>query len=114
MTGRLDRRVCHDCELIVDGKVASGLFVVDLPMDVQIDRDNEVVIAIISCRNRYFGSVGSSKEFPDQVVTTQVAGLVVIVIVRSSVLVGFSDGAFPSELERTVKVRFVVDAAQVD
>ena len=110
MTGRLDRRVCHVCELIVDGQVASGLFVVDVPIEVHIDRDHEVVIAIIGCRDRYFGSVRSSKEFLDQVVTTQVAGLVVIVILHSSVLVGFSGGAFPSELERTVKVRLVVDA----
>ena len=82
MTGRLDRRVRHLCELIVDRQVASGLFVVDVPIEVQIDRDHEVVIAIIGCRDRYFGSVRSSKEILDQVVTTQVAGLVVIVIVR--------------------------------
>ena len=67
-----------------------------MPIEVQIDENHEEVIAIIGCRDGYFSSVGFSKELLDQVVTTQVAGLVVVVMVRSSVLVGFSGTAFPS------------------
>ena len=81
-----------------------------MSIEVQIDRNHEVVIAIICSCDRYFGSVSFSKELLNQVVTTQVAGLVVIIILRSSIVVGFSSSAFPSELERVVKVRFVVDA----
>ena len=81
-----------------------------MSIGVQIDGNNEVVIATIGCRDGYFSSVSFSKELLDQVVTTQVAGLFVVVIVRSSILVGFSGTAFPSELDRVVKVRVVVDA----
>ena len=69
-----------------------------------------ILRSFFSYHHQNFGSVSFSKELLDQVVATQVAGLVVIVKVRSSILVGFSGTAFPSELERVVKVRFVVDA----
>ena len=81
-----------------------------MSIEVQIDGNHEVVIAIIGCRDGYFSSVSFSKELLHQVVTTQVAGLVVVVLVRSSILVGFSGTAFPSEFERVVKVRVVGDA----
>ena len=44
-----------------------------MSIEVQIDGYHEVVIAIIGCRDGYFGSVGFSKELLDQVITTQVA-----------------------------------------
>ena len=73
MTGCFDRRVRHVCKLVVDGKVASGFLIVDVSVEVQVDRNHEVVVAVIACGDRYFGSVGFSEELLDQIVTTQVA-----------------------------------------
>ena len=54
MTGCFNGLVCHFWKLIVDGKVASGLFIVNVSIEVQIGGNHEVVIAIIGCRVGYF------------------------------------------------------------
>ena len=73
-----------------------------------IDRNHEVVVAVIGCRDRNFLTVGFPEEVLHQIVTAQVAGLVIVVI-SCSLLIRFALTAHSFELERGVEDRLVVD-----
>ena len=109
VTGHLDGRVGHGCELIIDAQVSSGFLVVHVSIEIQVDGNHEIVIAIVCRRDGDFRTVRFPEKVLQQVVATQVAGFVVVVVIRRPGLAGFSFAAFPPKFERVVEKRFVVD-----